>query len=84
MSTDSQDAIKTIFHPTWTLDSLIHRGEAKAMAGYIKLPGQQEWATEAEIITHATLLKARGYRMLPVCRGHNPDGSCAGHLAGEE
>lgn len=55
------------FHATFDLDSLIHRGEAARMAGHVRLPGAAEWATEAEIIAHATILKAQGFEVLPTC-----------------
>ena len=67
------------YHATFDLDSLIHRGEAAKMAGYVRLPGQQEWATEAEIITHASILKAKGFDVLPTCDNHDAIGRCLGH-----
>ena len=68
-----------IYHATFDLDALIHRGEAAKMAGYVRLPGQQEWATEAEIITHASILKAKGFDVLPTCDNHDAIGQCLGH-----
>lgn len=67
------------FHVTFTLDALIHSGEAGRMAGYIRLPGCHEWASEAEIIAHAMILKAQGFEVLPVCSGHDSKGYCQGH-----
>jgi hypothetical protein len=67
------------FHVTFTLDALIHRGEAAKIAGYIRLPGATEWATEAEIIAHASILKAQGFEVLPTCNNHDSKGNCLGH-----
>lgn len=69
----------TTFHVTFTLDSLIHRGEAAKIAGYVRLPGETDWATEAEIIAHATILKAQGFDVLPPCNNHDAKGNCLGH-----
>jgi hypothetical protein len=69
----------TIYHGTFDLDALIHRGEAKKMAGHIRLPGEQNWATEPEIIAYAAILKAKGFEVIPVCDHHNSKGECMGH-----
>lgn len=73
-----------IFHATFDLDALIHRGEARRMAGHVKLPGEASWASEAEIIAYATILKAKGYEVLPVCEGHDAKGNCQGHEHSKE
>lgn len=67
------------FHVTFDLNSLIHRGEAAQMAGHVRLPGATDWATEAEIIAHATILKAQGFEVLPTCNNHDANGNCLGH-----
>lgn len=67
------------FHATFDLDAIIHRGEAARMAGHIRLAGAQHWATEAELITHASILKAQGFEVLPVCDNHDAKGQCLGH-----
>ena len=71
-----------IYHVCFSLDALIHRGEAALMAGYVKLPGAADWATEAEIIAHATILKAQGFEVLPSCADHDKKGYCPGHETG--
>ena len=68
-----------IFHCCFDLDSIIHRGEAGRMAGRVKLAGADHWATEAELIAHATVLKAQGFDALPTCGKHDKLGHCAGH-----
>ena len=68
-----------VYHATFDLDALIHRGEAAKMAGHVRLPGEQEWATEAAIITHASILKAKGFEVLPTCNNHDATGTCLGH-----
>lgn len=67
------------FHVTFSLVELIHHGGAASIAGYIRLNGSIEWATEAEIIAHATILKALGYVVLPPCNNHDAHGNCLGH-----
>lgn len=67
------------FHATFDLDALIHRGEAARMAGHIRFAGVEDWATEAEIIAHASILKAQGFEVLPTCDNHNASGQCLGH-----
>lgn len=69
----------TTYHATFDLDSLIHRGEAAKMAGYVRFPGSETWATEAEIIAHASILKAKGFEVLPACDNHDSTGQCLGH-----
>jgi hypothetical protein len=68
-----------IFHATFDLNALIHRGEAARLAGHIRFPGAEDWATEAEIITHASILKAKGFEVLPTCDNHDAAGQCLGH-----
>lgn len=68
-----------IYHCCFDIDHLIHRGGARRMAGHVRLPGQSEWATEAEIITHATVLKAQGFDAMPTCSNHDRLGHCNGH-----
>ncbi len=68
-----------IFHATFDLDAIIHRGEAARMAGHIRLPGAEKWATEIELITYASILKAKGFEALPVCSNHDATGQCMGH-----
>ena len=68
-----------IYHATFDLDAIIHRGEAARMAGHVRLPGATEWATEAEIIAHAAILKAKGFEVLPACNNHDTQGNCLGH-----
>lgn len=67
------------YHATFDLDALIHRGEAAKMAGHIRFPGAEDWATEAEIIAHASILKAQGFEVLPTCDNHDATGQCLGH-----
>lgn len=71
--------IMATYHATFDLDALIHRGEAAKMAGYIRFPGAEDWATEAEIIAYAAILKAQGYEVLPTCDKHDATGQCLGH-----
>ena len=68
-----------IYHATFDLDALIHRGEAARMAGHIRLAGAEDWAPEAEIIAHASILKAQGFEVLPTCDRHDASGQCLGH-----
>lgn len=68
-----------IFHVTFNLNALIHKGEAAQMAGHVRFPGSETWATEAELIAHATILKAQGYEVLPTCDNHDKKGNCLGH-----
>ena len=68
-----------IFHATFDLDALIHRGEAARMTGHVRFSGASEWAFEAEIIARASILKAQGFEVLPVCAGHDAKGRCQGH-----
>lgn len=68
-----------IFHATFDLDAIIHRGEAAKMAGHVRIAGAETWATEAELIAHASILKAKGYEVLPVCDNHDAAGQCRGH-----
>lgn len=69
----------TIYHCCFDLDAIIRRGEAGRMAGRVKLAGTETWATEAELITHATILKARGFEVLPTCAEYDARGHCRGH-----
>lgn len=68
-----------IFHCAFDLDYIIHRRGAAEMAGHVRLPGADHWATEAELVTHATVLKAKGMESLPTCGHHNKLGHCLGH-----
>jgi hypothetical protein len=70
----------TTFHATFDLDALIHRGEAARMAGYVRFAGSNHWATEPEIVAHATILKAKGFDVLPACDKTDAKGNCLGHL----
>lgn len=70
---------RTTFHATFDLDALIHRGEAAKMAGHVRLAGADHWATEAEIVAHATILKAKGLDVLPACDNTDAKGNCLGH-----
>jgi hypothetical protein len=67
------------YHCNFDLDYLLHRGGARQMAGHVRLPGAKEWATEAEVLTHATLLKMRGMEVMPTCGNHDARGYCNGH-----
>lgn len=67
------------YHATFDLHALIYRGEAAKMAGHIRLPDADNWATEAEIIAHAVILKAMGFEVLPTCDNHDATGKCLGH-----
>lgn len=69
----------TTYHATFELDAHIHLGEAARMAGYVRLPGAEHWATEAEIVSYATILKAKGFEALPACKEHDAKGNCPGH-----
>lgn len=74
----------TMYHCCFDLDAIIHRGEAARMAGYIRFAGAETWATEAELITHATLLKAQGFEVMPSCGEHDAKGHCLGHAPRED
>ena len=63
------------------LDYIVHRGGAAQMAGHVRLPGAETWATEAEIATHAVILKASGLEVMPTCRNYDAKGYCTGHDA---
>lgn len=67
------------YHATFDLDALIHRGEAAKMAGHVRFAGSEDWASEAEIIAHATIFKAQGFEVLPTCDNHDAKGNCLGH-----
>jgi hypothetical protein len=69
----------TTYHVTFDLDGLIHRGGAAELAGQVRLPGATAPATAEEIVAHATVLKAMGYKVLPSCALHDPQGFCRGH-----
>lgn len=69
----------TIYHVSISLDRLIHRGEAALLAGHVKLPRATRWATEAEIIVRAAILK--GVRAVRPLRGR---GATAGHGSFDE
>lgn len=71
------------YHCCFDIDAIVHRGEAARMAGHVRLPGADHWATEADILTHATLLKARGFEVMPTCGHHDSRGYCMGHVAKE-
>jgi hypothetical protein len=68
-----------IYHCCFDLDSIIHRGEGSRMAGRVRLAGADHWATEAELIAHATILKAQGFEVMPTCGKHDKAGNCLGH-----
>lgn len=68
-----------IFHCCFDLGYIIHRGGASEMAGRIRFAGCETWATEAEVLAHATLLRMRGFSVLPTCGKHDPLGHCLGH-----
>lgn len=69
-----------IFHCCFDLGYIIHRGGAVEMArGGIRLPGADRLATAAEILTHAALLRMRGFSAMPTCSKHDPLGHCLGH-----
>lgn len=68
-----------IYHCCFDLDYLIHRGGSAELAGHVRLPGASTWATEAEVMTHATLLKARGFEVMPTCGNYDHAGHCKGH-----
>ncbi len=70
----------TTFHATFDLDALIHGGEAARMAGHVRFAGSDHWATEHEIVAHATILKAKGFEVLPACDKTDSKGNCLGHL----
>lgn len=74
----------TIYHATFDLDAIIHRGEAARMAGCVRLPGAQNSASEAELVAFATILKAKGFESLPACSKHDAKGNCPGHEHHEE
>lgn len=61
------------------LDYVIRRGGAAQMAGHIRLPRAAAWATEAELIAHATILQAKGLEVMPSCGNHDARGYCRGH-----
>lgn len=67
------------YHANFDLDALIHRGEAAKLAGYVRLTYSDDWATEADIIAHATILKAQGFEVPPICDNHDAKGNCLGH-----
>lgn len=67
-----------IFHASIDLDAIIHRGDAARMAGHVRLPGGEDWATEAEILAYATILKAKGFEAMPTCSCHDSRGNCTG------
>lgn len=68
-----------MFHCAFDLDYILHRCGARSMAGNVRLPGASDLATEAEVLTHATLLKARGFEVMPTCDQHDERGYCLGH-----
>jgi hypothetical protein len=68
-----------IFHCCFDLGYIIHRNGAAEMAGRVRLAGEPTWATEAEVMAHAVLLRMRGFSVLPTCSKHDPLGHCLGH-----
>ncbi len=72
----------TRVHCCIDLDYIIHRGGARSMAGRVTLAGCDRPATEAEVLAHAAILKARGFEVLPTCRDHDSRGHCLGHVDG--
>lgn len=68
-----------VYHCSFDLNAIIHRGEAARMAGHIRLAGAETWATEAELIAYATILRAKGLEVLPTCANHDAKGNCLGH-----
>lgn len=67
------------FHVGISLDYLIHHRGAAEMAGHVRLAGAETWATEPELLAHATILKAQGFELLPGCSKHDARGRCQGH-----
>ncbi len=68
-----------VYHCSFDLNAIIHRGEAARMAGHVRLPDALDWATEAELIAYASILKAKGMEALPTCDKHDAEGNCLGH-----
>lgn len=68
-----------IYHCCIDLDYMLQRRGAAEMAGHVRLAGAETWATEAELLTHATILKARGFEVMPCCGNHDARGYCRGH-----
>lgn len=68
-----------IIHCCIDLDYILRRGGAKEMAGMVRLPESDGMATEADILTHATLLAMRGMDAMPTCANHDERGHCKGH-----
>jgi hypothetical protein len=70
-----------IIHCSIDLDAIVHRGMSRDLAGNITLPAEpSRRATEAEVIAYATLLKARGFEVLPTCSNYDTRGYCRCHL----
>lgn len=74
----------TVFHTSIDLDYVIHRGGAREMAGLVRFAGAEEPADEVELLTRATLLKARGFKAFPGCANHDSEGWCLGHRPGHD
>ena len=69
-----------IRHCCFDLDYIVHRGGAAEMArDGVRLPGASHLASASEIATHAAILKAKGFEVMPTCAKHDARGYCAGH-----
>jgi hypothetical protein len=66
----------TVMHCSFDLGYVIRHAREMANAG-ITLNGEK--ATEASLMTHATILRARGFEVLPTCPEHDAKGYCPGH-----
>lgn len=69
----------TVYHCCIDLAYILRRGGAREMAGHVRLPGADHWATEDEILTHAAILRAKGFEVMPTCSNHDARGYCCGH-----
>lgn len=79
ISEGSSRRTDTVFHASIDLDYVIHRGGARELAGLIRFAGATQPADEVELLTRATLLKAKGLEAFPPCGNHDAKGWCRGH-----
>jgi len=75
-----------VIHCCIDIGWVLHRGGAREMAGHVRVPTAispkpalaERCSTEAEIMTWAAILQAKGFDAIPTCGNHDARGYCRG------
>ncbi len=70
----------SVMHCSFDLGYVLRHAREMANAG-IRLNGER--MTEVSLMAYATILRARGFEVLPSCPEHDARGYCTGHEVGK-